>query len=117
MLSCAPSRTRTYGLLLRRHSRKVACRRRVWPDVPFCGSENGWAWPGVAAWLWSLAPSLAPRDLVSNANVRMARGPDAAAARIHAATCHRMSEMLPRPPMARAAQLRGTCHAEPAMCG
>ena len=42
------------------------------PDVPFCCSENGWTWPGVASCLWSLAPSLAP-TIVSNANVRRAR--------------------------------------------
>src|SRR5689334_6948034 len=77
----APSRTRTYGLLLRRHLRGVAGRCQVWPDVPFGRGESGWTWPGVAVCLWSLAPSSAPRDLVSKANVRLARGPDAAADR------------------------------------
>ena len=42
----------------------VAGWRQVWPDVPFDRSENGWKWPGVSLCLW-LAPSLAPRDLVS----------------------------------------------------
>jgi len=51
-LSCAPSRTRTYGLLLRRHSRSVARRCRAWPDVPFRPSENGWTWPDIAPRLW-----------------------------------------------------------------
>ena len=53
----------------------------AWPDVPFRWSDNGWMWPGVALRLWSLAPSLAPRDLVSGANVRilMARGRSARA--------------------------------------
>ena len=39
--------------------------------MPLRNSENGWMWPGVALWLWSLAPSLAPRNTVSSANVRM----------------------------------------------
>jgi hypothetical protein len=71
MSSCAPSRTRTYGLLLRRQSRDTAGRRPAWPDVPFSRSDNGWMRPAVALCLWSLAPSLAPSDLVSRANVRM----------------------------------------------
>ena len=33
-------------------------------------------WPDVALRLWSLAPRLAPRDLVSNANVRTIETPD-----------------------------------------
>jgi hypothetical protein len=68
---CAPTATRTRDLLLRRQSRIVVRRRPVRPDVPFIGSENGWTWPGAALCLWSLAPRLAPCDLVSNANVRI----------------------------------------------
>ena len=68
-LSRAPSRTRTYGLLLRRHSRNAARRCPVWPDVPFRCNDNGWIWPGAALRLWALAPSLAPTNLSSNANV------------------------------------------------
>lgn len=56
MLSCTSSRTRTYGLLLRRHFPNVAWRRPVWPDVGPGHSENGWTWPGVAPCRWSLAP-------------------------------------------------------------
>ena len=33
-------------------------------------SENRWTSPDIARYRWTLAPSLAPRDLVSNANVR-----------------------------------------------
>jgi hypothetical protein len=66
----APTATRTRDLLLRRHSRSVARYCRTWPDVPFSWNDNRWTWPGVAPYLRSLAPSLAPRDLVSNANVR-----------------------------------------------
>jgi hypothetical protein len=73
MLSCAPSRTRTYGLLLRKHFQSVAGRCQVWPDVPFRRSKNGWTWPGVALCLRSLASSLAPRSIVSSANLRMIR--------------------------------------------
>ena len=76
MLSCAPSRTRTYGLLLRRHSRSTARRRRVWPDVGSGRSETGWTWPDGALCLWTLAPRLAPRYLVSNANIRMIKTSD-----------------------------------------
>jgi hypothetical protein len=77
-LTCAPTATRTRDLLLRRHLRSVARRCQMWPDVPFRCSDNGWTWPGAALCLWSLAPRLAPRDLVSNANVRIP-GPSAAA--------------------------------------
>ena len=56
MPSCTSSRTRTYGLLLRRHFPNVAWRRPVWPDVGPGHSENGWTWPGVAPCRWSLAP-------------------------------------------------------------
>jgi hypothetical protein len=51
----------------------VARRRSGWSDVQFRWSNDGWMWPGVAQCLWSLAPSLAPRDLVSGANVRRFR--------------------------------------------
>jgi len=68
---CAPTATRTRDLLLRRHFRSMPGRCWVWPDVPFDRSGNGWRWPGAALCLWSLAPRLAPRDLVSSANVRM----------------------------------------------
>jgi|SRR5579862_7353149 len=71
--TCAPTATRTRDLLLRRHSRSVARRRPARSDVPFRRSENGWTRPGVALRLWPLAPSLAPMDLISNANVRMVR--------------------------------------------
>jgi len=46
----------------------------MWPDVPFSGSDNGLMWPDVALYLRSLAPRLAPRNIVSSANVRMAAG-------------------------------------------
>ncbi len=75
-LSCALSRTRTYGLLLRRQSRSVARQRRTWPDVPLGRPGNGWMWPDGALDLRLLAPSLAPRDFVSNANVQMLRPSD-----------------------------------------
>ena len=68
---CAPTATRTRDLLLRRHFRSVAGRCWVPPDVPFGCSRNGRIWPGAAPCLRSLAPRLAPRDLVSDANVRM----------------------------------------------
>ena len=67
----APTATRTRDLLLSRHSRNVARGGPAWPDVPFSCSDYGWTWPGVAQCLRSLAPRLAPRDLVSGANVRM----------------------------------------------
>ena len=72
-LTCAPTATRTRDLLLRRHFRSVPGRSWVWPDVPSSCRDNGRTWPGVARCLWSLAPSLAPRDFVSNANVRTRR--------------------------------------------
>ena len=46
----------------------------MWPDVPFRRSDNGWTWPGVILQLWSLAPRLAPWDIISNANVLYADG-------------------------------------------
>ena len=69
-LTCAPTATRTRDLLLRRHFRSVPRRCWMWPDVPFGCGENGWNWPGVALCLWRLAPRLAPRHLVSNANAQ-----------------------------------------------
>jgi hypothetical protein len=45
----------------------------MWPGVPFSCGNNGWMWPDVAVCLWSLAPRLAPRNLVSGANVRTIR--------------------------------------------
>ena len=60
LLNCAPSRTRTCGLLLRRHSPNVAWHRPVWPDVGSTSSESGWMWPDVALCLWSLAPVWLP---------------------------------------------------------
>ena len=74
-LTCAPTATRTRDLLLRRHFRSVPVRCYTWPDVPFGRGANGWMRPGVALTLWSLAPRLAPRNHVSNANVRIARKP------------------------------------------
>ena len=61
---CAPTATRTRDLLLRRHSRNAAWRRPVWLDVPLCNFGSGWMWPEVALDLWSLAPRLAPRNIV-----------------------------------------------------
>jgi hypothetical protein len=52
---------------------------QTWPDVPPGCSGSGWMWPGVARDLGSLAPRLPPRNLVSNANVRMPVVPDVAA--------------------------------------
>src|SRR5271170_5097718 len=70
---CAPTATRTRGLLLRRHFRNAPGRCHTWLDVPFRHYEDGWRWPEVALCVWSLAPRLAPPNLVSNANVRMLR--------------------------------------------
>jgi hypothetical protein len=64
---CAPTATRTRDLLLRRHFQSVPGWCWVWPDVLFRWGDNGWVCPGVALCLWSLAP----RDLVSGAYVRM----------------------------------------------
>jgi hypothetical protein len=41
------------------------------PDVPFSCTDGGREWPGTAQHLSVLAPQLAPRDLVSLANVRI----------------------------------------------
>jgi hypothetical protein len=43
-------------LLLRSHSRNVARRRLVWPDVGFSRSDNGWMRAGAALCLPLLAP-------------------------------------------------------------
>jgi hypothetical protein len=43
----------------------------VWPDAESSCAYRGWLWLGVALYLASLAPQLAPCDLVSLANVRM----------------------------------------------
>jgi hypothetical protein len=67
---CAPSAIRTRDLLLRRHSPDVARCGWAWPDVPFTCTDNRWSWPGVARYLPALAPHLAPRHLISAANVR-----------------------------------------------
>lgn len=75
-MTCAPTATRTRDLLLRRHFRSVAVGCWMSPDVLFGCSRNGRIWPGVAPCLRSLAPRLAPRDLVSDANVRMLGGPE-----------------------------------------
>ena len=48
ILSCAPSRTRTCGLLLRRHNRYVAGWRWAWLHVPFTCTDNRWTVLGVA---------------------------------------------------------------------
>jgi hypothetical protein len=69
--TCAPTATRTRDLLLRRQSRNAARRRPAWPDVPFSHSDNGWVRLDKALCLWSLAPRSAPRDLISNANIRI----------------------------------------------
>jgi hypothetical protein len=47
-LSCAPSKTRTCGLLLRRHNRYVAGWRCTWLHVPFACTDNRWTVLGVA---------------------------------------------------------------------
>jgi hypothetical protein len=67
----APTATRTRDLLLRRHFRNVARWCQAWPDVPIGCTASSSVWPEIARDLWSLAPRLAPRNLVSNANVRM----------------------------------------------
>ena len=71
-LACAPTATRTRDLLLRRHFRDAAWQRPMWPNVGSGCSDIGWMWPGIALCSWPLAPSLAPRDMVSSANVRIA---------------------------------------------
>jgi hypothetical protein len=48
----------------------VARRRLASPDVASTCTDNRWTWPGVARCRPSLAPNLAPRDLVSAANLR-----------------------------------------------
>jgi hypothetical protein len=75
-LTCAPTATRTRDLLLRRHFRSVAWRCQMWPDMPLGRTGSGCMWPDAALHLRSLAPRQAPRDLVSNANVRMLRAGD-----------------------------------------
>jgi hypothetical protein len=69
-LNRAPSRIRTCGLLLRRHSPDVARCGWVSPDVPSSCTDSGWTWLGVAQYLPLLAPRLAPQNLISFANVR-----------------------------------------------
>jgi hypothetical protein len=68
--TCAPSATRTRDLLLRRHYPNVARHRPMSPDVGSSRNENRWTSPDVAWCRWALAPSLAPRDIVSGANFR-----------------------------------------------
>lgn len=46
-------------------------RRYLWPGAPPGCSDYGWMWLDAALCLWSLAPRLAPRDLVNGANVRL----------------------------------------------
>ena len=65
-VTCAPTATRTRDLLLRRHSRNAAESRLISPDVLFVCSKNRWLRPGIAWWLWSLAPRLAPQNLISD---------------------------------------------------
>jgi len=60
----APSRIRTCGLLLRRHSRAVARRCQAWPDVLSSCTDSGWPWPGVARCLPVLAPNWLPEVLL-----------------------------------------------------
>lgn len=62
------------GLLLPKHIPAVARRRLAWPDVAFTCTDNRWTWPGVARCRPSLAPNLAPRDILSAANLQR-RGP------------------------------------------
>lgn len=69
-LTRTQSPAKTSGLL-RRHSQNVARCCPALPDVPFDCSAKGWVWLDVARDLGSLAPSLAPRNLVSKTNVRM----------------------------------------------
>jgi hypothetical protein len=40
------------------------------PYMPFTCDDSGWTWPNVAWCLASLAPNLAPRKLISSANIR-----------------------------------------------
>ena len=60
-LNCAPSRTRTCGLLLRRQVSTVAGHGWTCPGVASTSHVRGWTWPGMAWCLWSLAPRLAPQ--------------------------------------------------------
>ena len=62
------------GLLLPKHIPAVARRRLAWPDAAFTCTDNRWTWPGVARCRPSLAPNLAPRDILSAANLQR-RGP------------------------------------------
>jgi hypothetical protein len=60
-----------------RHSLNVAGHIQVWPSVPLPCSDSGWSWPGVARYLPTLAPhlaprsNLAPRSSLGFANVRL----------------------------------------------
>jgi hypothetical protein len=69
----APGRIRTRDPLLRRYGRTVAGRRHMWPDVQFFFLAIGWMWPEIAWRLSPVAPQMAPRNLVSQANIRTAR--------------------------------------------
>jgi hypothetical protein len=120
-LTCAPTATRTRDLLLRRHSRNVVPYGPAWPDVPFGYSENGWMWPGVALRLWSLAPSLAPRNIVSSANVRMRQADTGPGRESDQGTSAGSAGPPPRPTTAPAAQTSGPArtrhHAARAVAG
>src|SRR6266699_5605279 len=59
--NCAPSRTRTCGLLLRRQNQTAAGRCSLWPDVPITWDDISLKPLEGAYCLRSLAPILAPR--------------------------------------------------------
>src|ERR1022692_3457024 len=62
-----PDRT-TRSLTTRGPARRQT--RLVSPDAPFTCGDYRWTWPGVGRCLPLLAPNLAPRNLLSAANVR-----------------------------------------------
>jgi hypothetical protein len=60
--NCAPSRTRTCDLLLRRQKKTVATERLTWPDVAFTCNDIRLTLPDDAQRLRLLAPRLAPHN-------------------------------------------------------
>ena len=61
---------RTPDLLQAIQTRTVAGCGQMSLCMPFTCGDSGWTWPYVAWRLASLAPNLAPRKLISSANIR-----------------------------------------------